>query len=86
MIRERERDKGRAVKNSVLIGSGSLLQTTRFISEVQQSCAAHLSMSRPARPWENGKCESFLKTLKRKKSTPAATAALRNSSSIWRSL
>jgi transposase InsO family protein len=26
---------------------------------------AHLSMSRPARPWENGKCESFIKTLKR---------------------
>jgi transposase InsO family protein len=22
-------------------------------------------MSRPARPWENGKCESFMKTLKR---------------------
>ena len=22
-------------------------------------------MSRPARPWENGKCESFIKTLKR---------------------
>jgi transposase InsO family protein len=30
-----------------------------------ESCGAHLSMSRPARPWENGKCESFLKTLKR---------------------
>jgi len=28
-------------------------------------CCAHLSMSRPARPWENGKCESFIKTLKR---------------------
>ena len=28
-------------------------------------CGAHLSMSRPARPWENGKCESFIKTLKR---------------------
>jgi putative transposase len=30
-----------------------------------ESSGAHLSMSRPARPWENGKCESFLKTLKR---------------------
>ncbi len=30
-----------------------------------ESCGARLSMSRPARPWENGKCESFLKTLKR---------------------
>ena len=29
------------------------------------TCGAHLSMSRPARPWENGKCESFMKTLKR---------------------
>jgi putative transposase len=29
-----------------------------------ESCGAHLSMSRPARPWENGKCESFMKTLK----------------------
>jgi transposase InsO family protein len=28
-------------------------------------CGAHLSMSRPASPWENGKCESFIKTLKR---------------------
>jgi transposase InsO family protein len=26
---------------------------------------AHLSMSRPASPWENGKCESFIRTLKR---------------------
>jgi putative transposase len=25
----------------------------------------HLSMSRPVSPWENGKCESFIKTLKR---------------------
>ena len=24
-----------------------------------------MSMSRPAHPWENGKCESFMKTLKR---------------------
>ena len=29
-----------------------------------ESCGAHMSMSRPASPWENGKCESFLKTLK----------------------
>jgi len=27
-------------------------------------CGAVLSMSRPGRPWENGKCESFIKTLK----------------------
>jgi putative transposase len=30
-----------------------------------ETYGAHLSMSRPARPWENGKCESFIKTLKR---------------------
>jgi putative transposase len=30
-----------------------------------ESIGAVLSMSRPARPWENGQCESFLKTLKR---------------------
>jgi putative transposase len=29
-----------------------------------ESCGAHMSMSRPARPWENGKCESFMRTLK----------------------
>jgi transposase InsO family protein len=30
-----------------------------------ENIGAVLSMSRPARPWENGQCESFLKTLKR---------------------
>lgn len=30
-----------------------------------EDCAAHLSMSRAGSPWENGKCESFIKTLKR---------------------
>jgi len=29
-----------------------------------ESCGAVLSMSRPGSPWENGKCESFIKTLK----------------------
>ena len=29
-----------------------------------EACGAVLSMSRPGRPWENGKCESFIKTLK----------------------
>jgi putative transposase len=30
-----------------------------------ESIRAVLSMSRPGRPWENGQCESFMKTLKR---------------------
>ena len=30
-----------------------------------ESIGAVLSMSRPGRPWENGRCESFVKTLKR---------------------
>src|ERR1700676_4409595 len=29
-----------------------------------ESCGAVLSMSRAGRPWENGRCESFIKTLK----------------------
>jgi len=30
----------------------------------REACGAVLSMSRPGRPWENGRCESFIKTLK----------------------
>jgi putative transposase len=29
-----------------------------------ECCGAVMSMSRPGSPWENGKCESFIKTLK----------------------
>ena len=29
-----------------------------------EACGAVLSMSRAGRPWENGRCESFIKTLK----------------------
>jgi putative transposase len=42
---------------------------TQYASNVYvkrlEACGAHISMSRPARPWENGKCESFMRTLKR---------------------
>lgn len=31
-----------------------------------ESIGAVISMSRPGRPWENGRCESFVKTLKQK--------------------
>jgi transposase InsO family protein len=36
-----------------------------YDSPQSQSLGAHLSMSRPASPWENGKCESFINMLKR---------------------
>lgn len=29
-----------------------------------ESCGVVLSMSRPGSPWENGRCESFIRTLK----------------------
>jgi len=34
------------------------------------------SMSRPANPYDNASCESFIKTLKRKRSTPTSTQDL----------
>lgn len=43
---------------------GTQYASNEYVKRLE-SCGAHLSMSRPARPWENGKCESFIKTLKR---------------------
>jgi transposase InsO family protein len=43
---------------------GTQYASNEYVSRLE-ACGAHLSMSRPARPWENGKCESFIKTLKR---------------------
>lgn len=43
---------------------GTQYASNAYVQRVE-SCGAYLSMSRPARPWENGKCESFIKTLKR---------------------
>jgi putative transposase len=43
---------------------GTQYASNEYVQRVE-ACGAHLSMSRPARPWENGKCESFIKTLKR---------------------
>ena len=41
---------------------------TQYSSDEYVRCleniGAVLSMSRPGRPWENGKCESFMRTLK----------------------
>lgn len=43
---------------------GTQYASNTYVQRVE-SCGAYLSMSRPARPWENGKCESFINTLKR---------------------
>lgn len=42
---------------------GSQYASAEYVACLER-CGAVLSMSRPGRPWENGKCESFLKTLK----------------------
>lgn len=43
---------------------GTQYASNEYVQRLETS-GAHLSMSRPGRPWENGKCESFIKTLKR---------------------
>lgn len=42
---------------------GSQYASQQYVQRLE-GIGAVLSMSRPARPWENGRCESFLKTLK----------------------
>jgi putative transposase len=42
---------------------GTQYASNQYVQRLE-ACGAHISMSRPARPWENGKCESFMKTLK----------------------
>lgn len=43
---------------------GSQYASNDYVERLE-SIGAVLSMSRPGRPWENGQCESFLKTLKK---------------------
>jgi transposase InsO family protein len=43
---------------------GTQYASNEYVSRLE-ACGANLSMSRPGRPWENGKCESFMNTLKR---------------------
>ena len=43
---------------------GTQYASNEYVTRLE-ACGAHLSMSRPASPWENGTCESFIKTLKR---------------------
>jgi putative transposase len=43
---------------------GTQYASSEYVKRLEV-CGTHLSMSRPGRPWENGKCESFMKTLKR---------------------
>jgi putative transposase len=42
---------------------GSQYASAEYVDRLEK-CGAVLSMSRPGRPWENGRCESFIKTLK----------------------
>ncbi len=42
---------------------GSQYASVEYVDRLEK-CGAVLSMSRPGRPWENGRCESFIKTLK----------------------
>ena len=43
---------------------GTQYASNTYVQRVE-SCGAYLSMSRPARPWVNGMCESFINSLKR---------------------
>lgn len=43
---------------------GTQYASNEYVQRLERG-GAHLSMSRPARPWENGKCESFIRTLKK---------------------
>lgn len=43
---------------------GTQYASNEYVKRLE-GCGVHLSMSRPASPWENGKCESFIRTLKR---------------------
>ena len=43
---------------------GTQYASDQYVKRLE-GCGARISMSRPARPWENGKCESFMNTLKR---------------------
>jgi len=43
---------------------GTQYASNQYVQRLE-ACGAHLSTNRPASPWENGKCESFIKTLKR---------------------
>jgi putative transposase len=43
---------------------GTQYASNQYVQRLE-AWGAHISMSRPARPWENGKCESFMRTLKR---------------------
>lgn len=42
---------------------GSQYASAEYVDRLER-CGAVLSMSRPGRPWGNGRCESFIKTLK----------------------
>jgi len=43
---------------------GTQYASNEYVKRLE-ACGAQISMSRAGSPWENGKCESFIKTLKR---------------------
>lgn len=54
---------------------GSQYASAEYVDRLEK-CGAVLSMSRPGRPWENGRCESFIKTLKQEQLDAQVYAAL----------
>jgi len=64
--------------------TGSQYACREYVGCLRTTDAA--SMSRPANPYDNASCESFMRTLKRKRSTPTLTAIWRICALISRSL
>jgi len=54
---------------------GSQYASTDYVKKLE-NIEASLSMSRPARPWENGRCESFIWTLKKEEINARAYTTL----------
>jgi putative transposase len=54
---------------------GSQYASAEYVERLL-AAGAILSMSRPGRPWENGRCESFLKTLKQEELDARAFATM----------
>jgi transposase InsO family protein len=64
---------------------GTQYASNEYVKRLE-ACGAHLSMSRPARPWENGKGESFIKTLKREEIDARRYASSSSCGNMWANL